>query len=441
MTSQALYMLAYLIMNVTQQTLWYCAFSALFPAKLAPRFYFPLVISLNTFQFYLACYPLAEHSALRIVISVAYFIFFLLILHRGKALRKLLAVLGIFITMALTELSTFILSPTLSSYMQHRDLCHLELIPFYFVFIFAQALFLLLMVYAFRLLDKRNEDRVSARDRLCYLLLPINQFILLTVWYYSYTFASAEEFTPKKLLVIVIVLIFTVLTDLILFRLISRTAESAELRARNELMQEQIAAKAKYYQLMAESYANMRQMRHDIANHICTIHAMLENGERDEAEKYVSELEETTAVRSILSDCQNTAVDAFMRERTDELTQQGIALCADIHLPAYCFVSDMDLITALGNLLDNAADACKQASEPRITLKVELADGFLHIESENPCDPSGSKKERRISYMERGTGSIILKSLAEKYHGSYSSRINDGIYNNILVLKESAEHD
>lgn len=441
MTSQALYILAYLIMNVTQQTLWYCAFSALFPAKLAPRLYFPLVISLNTFQFYLACYPLAEHSALRIVISVAYFIFFLLILHRGKALRKLLAVLGIFITMALTELSTFILSPTLSSYMQHRDLCHLELIPFYFVFIFAQALFLMLMVYAFRLLDKRNEDRVSDRDRLCYLLLPINQFILLTVWYYSYTFASAEEFTPKKLLVIVIVLIFTVLTDLILFRLISRTAESAELRARNELMQEQIAAKAKYYQLMAESNANMRQMRHDIANHICTIHAMLENGERDEAEKYVSELEETTAVRSILSDCQNTAVDAFMRERTDELTQQGIALCADIHLPAYCFVSDVDLITALGNLLDNAADACKQASEPRITLKVELADGFLHIESENPCDPSGSKKERRISYMERGTGSIILKSLAEKYHGSYSSRINDGIYNNILVLKESAEHD
>lgn len=179
MTSQALYMLAYLIMNVTQQTLWYCAFSALFPAKLAPRFYFPLVISLNTFQFYLACYPLAEHSALRIVISVAYFIFFLLILHRGKALRKLLAVLGIFITMALTELSTFILSPTLSSYMQHRDLCHLELIPFYFVFIFAQALFLMLMVYAFRLLDKKNEDRVSDRDRLCYLLLPINQFILL----------------------------------------------------------------------------------------------------------------------------------------------------------------------------------------------------------------------------------------------------------------------
>lgn len=441
MTTEALYMLAYLLMNVTQQTLWYCAFSILFPAKLAPRFYFPLIIALNVLQFYLACYPLADHGTLRIALSLSYFVFFLLILHRGKILRKLLAVLAVFITMALTEISTFILSPTLSSYMQHRDLCHLELIPFYFVFIFAQIIFLLLMIYTFRLLDKKNEDRVSDKDRLCYLLLPINQFILLTVWYYSYTFASAEAFTSKKLLIIITVMIFTVLTDIILFRLISRTAESAELRARNELMEDQIAAKAKYYQLMAESYNNMRQMRHDIANHICTIHAMLENGEKDEARKYVTELEKTTAVRSLLSDCQNIAVDAFLGERTAELKAQGISLSAEIHLPAYCFVSDVDLITALGNLLDNAAEACRQVPSPSIRLRAELADGFLHIESRNPYTPGGSKKERHISYMERGTGSIILQSLAEKYSGSYSSRVNDGIYNNILILKESVSYD
>ncbi len=441
MTADALYMLAYLLMSVTQETLWYCAFSVLFPAKLAPRFYFPLVVTLNGFHFYLACSPLADHTAFRIVLSLSYFAFFLLILHRGKTLRKLLAVLAIFITMALTELSTFILSPTLSSYMQHRDLCHLELIPFYFVFIFAQIIFLLLMVYAFRLLDKKNADRVSDKDRLCYLILPTNQFILLTVWYYSYTFASAEAFTPKKLLIIIAVMIFTVLTDIVLFRLISRTAESAELRARNELMEDQIAAKAKYYQLMAESYGNMRQMRHDIANHICTIHAMLEKGERDEARKYVTELEKTTAVRSLLSDCQNIAVDAFLRERTAELKSQGISFSADISLPACCFVSDVDLITALGNLLDNAADACRQVPSPGILLRAVLSDGFLHIESKNPYDPGSREKGRRISYMERGTGSVILNSLAGKYSGSYSSRINDGIYNNILILKESASYD
>lgn len=192
---------------------------------------------------------------------------------------------------------------------------------------------------------------------------------------------------------------------------------------------------------MAQSYSNMRQMRHDIANHICTIHAMLQSGEKEAAQKYVAELEKTTAVRSLLSDCQNTAVDAFLRERMENLAAQGITLSLDIHLPPYCFVSDVDLITALGNLLDNAADACQQIPHSYIALKASLSDGFLHIETENPYRPDSSKKERRISYMERGTGIRILKSLAGKYNGSFVSRENDGIYNTTLILKESLPHD
>lgn len=47
MSAASLYVFAYLLMNLTQQTMWYCAFSRLFPAKLPPRFYYPLVLALN----------------------------------------------------------------------------------------------------------------------------------------------------------------------------------------------------------------------------------------------------------------------------------------------------------------------------------------------------------------------------------------------------------
>ena len=441
MSAASLYVFAYLLMNLTQQTMWYCAFSRLFPAKLPPRFYYPLVLALNAVACFLTYAPLSDNTALRLVISNTYFVFFMLLLHRGNLLRKLLAVLGIFLTMVLTELTTLLLAPMASAQIQSRDFCHLELIPFYILFLLAQALYLVIMVYAFRLLDKKGENRVSDRSRFYYVLLPINQFVLLSIWYYYYIFTSADPFTPKKFLIVLVVLIFSILTDILLFRLISRTAENAELHARNELMEEQIAVKAKYYQLMAQSYSNMRQMRHDIANHICTIHAMLQSGEKEAAQKYVAELEKTTAVRSLLSDCQNTAVDAFLRERMESLAAQGITLSLDIHLPPYCFVSDVDLITALGNLLDNAADACQQIPHSYIALKASLSDGFLHIETEIPYRPDSSKKERRISYMERGTGIRILKSLAGKYNGSFVSRENDGIYNTTLILKESLPHD
>ncbi len=177
-----------------------------------------------------------------------------------------------------------------------------------------------------------------------------------------------------------------------------------------------------------------------VKEHCGYIHAMLQSGEKEAAQQYVAEPEKTATVRSLLSDCQNAAVDAFLRERTENLAAQGVTLSVDIHLPPYCFVSDVDLITALGNLLDNAADACQQIPHSYIALKASLSDGFLHIETENPYRPNGSKKERRISYMERGTGISILKSLAEKYNGSFVSHENDGIYNT-LIFKEPLPHD
>ena len=113
MSAASLYVFAYLLMNLTQQTMWYCAFSRLFPAKLPPRFYYPLVLALNAVACFLTYAPLSDNTALRLVISNTYFVFFMLLLHRGNLLRKLLAVLGIFLTMVLTELLSPGIDPVL----------------------------------------------------------------------------------------------------------------------------------------------------------------------------------------------------------------------------------------------------------------------------------------------------------------------------------------
>lgn len=435
--SAALYTAAYLLMNIAQQTMWFFAYSRIFPPKLPPRWYYPAVVLLNTCITVLALFPLASHTELRITVGGVLVLGGMLLLHSGKLLRKLLTMVAFYITMALTEMTMFFLAPNLSLYAQHHDFCHPELIAFYCTFLLTQAFYAFLLVYGIRLLTRKSGGDVPDRDRLYYVLFPINQFVLLSIWFYHYVFtAPAESFTTWKLLGVAAIAVFCVLTDVLLFRLIGRTAENARLRARNELMEEQIATKAKYARLTAQTYSSMRQMRHDIANHICTIHAMLQNGEKDAAQRYVSELEKTSTIRSLLSDCQNTAVDAFLQERSADLAAQGVSLSLDIHLPAYCFVSDVDLITALGNLLDNAAEACRQVAEPYIRLRAGLADGFLHIETENPYDAKTEKKERRISYMERGSGIRILRSLAEKYGGSFASHADGAIYNTTLVLKE-----
>lgn len=437
----AAYTFAFLCMNVAQETMWFTAFRQIFPSKLSLLHYYTLVVALNIGISLLAFYPLAPYTEIRIALFNSLYALFLILLHRGKPLPKLLGVLSIFITIALTEMTMFLLAPEFSLRTQHRDLCHPKLILFYAAFLVTQAFYLLLLVRGFHFFGKKNKTSFSDRDGLYYVLVPINQFVLLSIWFYHYIFTAPEDsFTPGKFIGVAVIIIFSVLTDVLLFHLIDRTAENARLRARNELIEEQIAVKAECSRLNAQTYSDMRRMRHDITNHICTIHAMLRNGEKDAAQRYVAGLEKTDTVRSLLSDCQNTAVDAFLQERAEGFAAEHISLSMDIHLSPSCFVSDVDLITALGNLLDNAADACKESADPYIQLKIRLADGFLHIETENPYSTAGRKKERRISYMNRGIGTGILNALAEKYDGNFTSRANGSIYNNILVLKEPTPH-
>lgn len=120
MSAASLYVFAYLLMNLTQQTMWYCAFSRLLPRQLPARFYYPLVLALNAVACFLTYAPLSGNTALRLVISNTYFVFFMLLLHRGNLLRKLLAVLGIFLTMVLTELTTLLLAPMASAQIQNQ---------------------------------------------------------------------------------------------------------------------------------------------------------------------------------------------------------------------------------------------------------------------------------------------------------------------------------
>lgn len=103
----AAYTFAFLCMNVAQETMWFTAFRQIFPSKLSLLHYYTLVVALNIGISLLAFYPLAPYTEIRIALFNSLYALFLILLHRGKPLPKLLGVLSIFITIALTEMTMF----------------------------------------------------------------------------------------------------------------------------------------------------------------------------------------------------------------------------------------------------------------------------------------------------------------------------------------------
>ena len=420
------------VFNLIQWVIWFWAAKQLFPTRLRHGISWLIEVVVSMAAFYLCAYVYPESVVLR---SLSFFLFFgvpIILLYRGKILRKILFIILIAGTMVLTEMLLSLVAPTQILQVARRDFSSLGLLPFYVEYLLCQGILVLAVIFLLRRFEKGAERYISRRDLFLFLLFPVNQYILLTGWYLNFV----DDLSPRQLIVTLIVLVFSIVTDIILFRMVLRISDNAKLKAEKELLTQQIAVKNQYYQALAENYRDMSRMRHDIANHVYTVRVLLEDGKRDEALRYTADLQQDDSIRAVLSDCQNSVLRSFLQHRMNTLAESDVPFTADVTLPAQSGISDIDLIIAFGNLLDNASESVKQVSAPYINLKAALVNHCLHVECVNPCPSGIVKKERRIPYLERGIGSAILEELARKYDGSYRLIIEQHICCTTLILKE-----
>ena len=226
--------------------------------------------------------------------------------------------------------------------------------------------------------------------------------------------------------------------DALLFTAIRGMAQRSELKARNDLLARQIDRQNEHYAALTAQYENLRRIRHDISSHLYTMQLLLQEGQYDEAAAYSAEVTEACRFRSDLGACENPVVDAFLYSRTEELRAQGYALQLQVCIPAETGIRNADMVVAFGNLLDNAAEACRDAGEKRLSLSARMDRGFLCIEVRNPAPAAPARHSRRIPELERGIGSHILRALAETYEGSYALTPSGGECTASLLLKGAA---
>ena len=174
-------------------------------------------------------------------------------------------------------------------------------------------------------------------------------------------------------------------------------------------------------------------MRHDIANHLDTMQALLENSRSGEAAAYLSALK-AGAYDSTLGICENPIIDAFLHNKIESAGAAGVEIRARVSLSAGLPVSNVDLVRAFGNLLDNAVEACAGIAGACVSLRCAQLNSCLVICTGNPVSHDPAEKQRRIPELERGVGSRVLKDLAEKYNGSLKQEQKDGVFRAELIL-------
>lgn len=433
MPSDTFYVLLFLLWNIVQWMMWYFTLHNLFPTKLSPALTYGIELVISIVGVCTLYYM--DGSVLgKLVTPFLTFILPAILLHRSTVFRKLVACVAILFSMVCTETVCSFFMPTIMLEVANRSFYDIQYVFYYVEFLFCQGLFLLMVCLIFRRWNRTVSGYLTAREGWLFLLFPLSQYILLAGWYINFM----DEYSVFQVISSAVVAIFCVVADMLLFRTLKRNSENAKLHAQNDLLQKQITVQNHYYEALAQNYSDMSRLRHDIGNHLFTIQALLKDNKKNEAMQYAAELQQSDLVKALMSDCHNTVVSAFLQHKTEALTTAGIDISCHVSLPACTAVSDTDIIIALGNILDNAAEACQQTEKPYIHLQLLYQDQLLRFEAANPCPDRPEVKKRRIPYLERGIGSGILQALAEKYNGNYNGYNDGNIYHTVLVLKENA---
>ncbi|BBZ18684.1 sensor histidine kinase [Mycolicibacterium gadium] len=186
---------------------------------------------------------------------------------------------------------------------------------------------------------------------------------------------------------------------------------------------------------------SLRSQAHEAANKLHTIVTMVEMGRPEDAVQFATE---ELALSQQLVDKLSSAVGepalvALLLGKAAQADERGIELTIteDTHLPSNSDevpLTGQEMVTVVGNLIDNAMDACDR-DDPWVEVTVLMADDTLTLrvaDSGPGMDPATFEKAMQRGYSTKGDsghqglGLALVSQIVKRHNGKLSTDITYG---------------
>lgn len=228
------------------------------------------------------------------------------------------------------------------------------------------------------------------------------------------------------------VIIFGAALACITVLLIRRHYERRITAYQNKLLQKQVDEVHSIYQ-------TMRGWRHDYHNHLQALKAKLALGQTEEAKEYLNELESDLDDIRQTSETGNLELDAILNSKLSLIVEHGIRLNFKAEVPKELSVSSIDLCVLLGNLIDNAVEACEKAPEPErfLRLYIGVFKQQLYISVTNATTELVRRLDSQYISGKRGNhghGLLRIDRVVKKYGGYINRKNEPGVFVTEIML-------
>lgn len=191
-------------------------------------------------------------------------------------------------------------------------------------------------------------------------------------------------------------------------------------------------------------YQTMRAWRHDYHNHIQSIKAMRAMGKDSELSDYLDNLEKDLDSIDIAIRTGNVGLDAILSSKVSIARKNSIEVNCTAKVPGELKITDVHLCAIVGNLMDNAIEACEKIPLGRnglatrfIRIYIGLFKNQLYISISNSTNV---RKRQRITELvtskigEHGFGLRRIDKLVDKYDGYVNRKNEPGVFATEVML-------
>lgn len=199
----------------------------------------------------------------------------------------------------------------------------------------------------------------------------------------------------------------------------------------------------KHCEEVENMYRKMRGWRHDYHNHIQSMKAYLSMGKLQELDAYFNELDEDLTTVDTVIKTGNVKIDAILNSKISLAAEKNIRVEAKAVIPAdlNLKISEIDLSLVIGNLMDNAIEACMKIEEEDrrfIRIYIDILKGQLYLylmnASEGKLFREGKIYLTTKNKEYHGLGLLRMDKVIEKYHGYLDRQNEDGVFVTEVML-------
>lgn len=197
-----------------------------------------------------------------------------------------------------------------------------------------------------------------------------------------------------------------------------------------------------HYQEVENMYRQIRGWRHDYRNHIQVLGSYAQAGDLESLKAYLKELRADLELVDTVLKTGNKMTDVILNGKISLAKSRDITVRADAHVPVSLTTSEIDLCIIMGNLFDNAIEACMALpkEERLIRVYMDMKNTQLYMSFTNTTAQKKQKKEAGRFRTTKGTGHgyglVRIDTIVERCHGYISRNSEDGAFTTEILLPQ-----